>query len=1590
MKDLEGFVLYITMGTQVLEFSLQSIDDNHITLGLQKYGIDAYIDISVWDGQWLFEENRYFGIYVRDLKQGKVKEVSEAVIKDNDYIMFKSRDGKIKFTVLSIAITPEFSRYVKYSVPEKASISIGSAADNTIVIPSNMVNAHHCIINVANGKAQIKDCGSKYGTIVNGQRIGKEACILNPLDTLLLSGYKINYMGSVIAVNRPNSIRCSLNVLTSLDASDVEDVSEESDMFVCSPRLLQPFDKDVITLEAPPTKKQSDEMPAIFTYGPAVTMPMPMLVSVLVNSQLMGGGGGIGARVGILISMGMSAVLGVIWSVARNKYRKKKDATDEKFRVEQYTKYIDQNVELLAEKESFNKDILNSQFLPTSELLLCLNGQRHLLWNRNINHPDFLTIRIGLGCCLNYNEVKGPEERFSLTNDELLELPHKVVEEHKFLSDVPTTLDLKAPESKIIGIIGEQSRVKEATKNIIVQTAALHNYLDVKLCILYNEDEGNDYDWVRWLPHTFVADNKLRLVGCTEQTRAHVLNYLIEDLNNRAATANVPNDETKTATQFPYHYVIVITTDKVFEGNQLATLMKAQAMLGATFVLAYGTMAGIPNECRMLMECSPEYTGCYRLDDARDATADFAVDTVPVGQFEWFARRMSGFRMKEVAHGDIPSAIDFLTMLGIGRLEHWDLAKKYRENHAYNSIKAMLGIGANNKAVYLDLHEKKHGPHGLVAGTTGSGKSETLQTAILSWLLNYSSNEVAFVLIDYKGGGMANMFEGVPHLAGTITNISDDEETKTNNSEQSVEIEEEEDTGSLDDSQTRRALAAIKAEIKYRQGIFRDYKVNHIDAYMKLYQRKKAEVPLPHLIIISDEFAELKKEQPAFIKELVSAARVGRSLGIHLILATQKPGNSVDDEIWANSRFKICLRVQDRADSMSMLKRPEAASITRTGRGLFQLGNDEIFEEFQSGWSGAEYVPMDKIKSPEDSVCTMIELDGTDTPIEVEHKAKSEDALTQLEACVAFIREKSLEMGLQPVRQLWPPQLTKKMYLPQLMQKHKVRYDNSISAFIGLVDDPEKQAQYPAVVNFYNTNNVVVTSVPGMGKSTLLQTMLYSLVQNYTPEQLNMYLIDFSSSALRLFKSMRHCGGYVTAEDEAERVHRLLRLLSDKMDERKELFANESVGNFAEYKRKHNIPLILVVIDNFLGFFEFFNDKDDQLFNELQYTAREGTKYGIQFVVTAAKMSDMRSKLRSSFLNALALYHTEKSDYREIYSTQATFLPPRYKGRGLYLMGKKLLEYHVALPVEGATEAARNETLVVKLTELNETYKGYAKAQRIPVIPKNETYAQFLEDAYTENTMYPVGYNTVDISRVYLDLTKTFVYSYSDNAPDNNGISLALNNMLEFCRKAGIHPLVIKLNRRVPLRLMNTDEVVSAPQAVYTALRTLEKEIFARVPKRKEELTKNKDVSYSKKMWSEGTGRIVIIDSLPDLMRLCRGDVFLKLDSEPENKQAGPMYENLSVIFENGFDLGVTYFAGVPNSEISGELVRQSMFRNYTLEGTAQHFGGSLKDVKTFRYTGSISQGNLVTANNVAVMNTPKGMVSVHVPDYVEGGEGNE
>ena len=500
------------------------------------------------------------------------------------------------------------------------------------------------------------------------------------------------------------------------------------------------------------------------------------------------------------------------------------------------------------------------------------------------------------------------------------------------MKDAPIVLDAK--QHGIIGVLGSKMS-PWLMQSMVVQLAAMHSYHDVRIVVLHDEADAAQWQFTHHLPHVYASDDRtLRLAVCGSTATHEVLSYLDNvftirsDVLRESQNGDDDEKEVDIRAQIPW-YMIFVTDPRLLEDEPIMRFLGMRG-LGFTLVMQASQTEQLPKECDLIIEAFSPMGTIFHSDGTMTGVR---FETLDGGQMQQFARDIAPFRIKEmVGDNSIPSLVTFLETYNARRIEDIDICHNWNENHAWKSIRSILGFKSGGVPFVLDISDKNHGPHGLIAGTTGAGKSVLLQSFILSLSLNYSPSEVQFILIDYKGGGTSEDFRDLPHAAGVIDSLQ---------GERTI----------------FRALASIQGEIKRREAIFKESGVNNIDDYMKMFNADPTEPTLGHVIVIVDEFAELKKEQPDFMRELVSAARVGRSLGLHLVLATQKPGNSVSEEIDANTRFRICLRVASRSDSTEMLKRPEAAYLKGMGRCYVQVGNNEVFEQVQTSWSGAVYNP---------------------------------------------------------------------------------------------------------------------------------------------------------------------------------------------------------------------------------------------------------------------------------------------------------------------------------------------------------------------------------------------------------------------------------------------------------------------------------------------------------------------------------------------------------------------------------------------------------------------------------------------------------
>ena len=480
-----------------------------------------------------------------------------------------------------------------------------------------------------------------------------------------------------------------------------------------------------------------------------------------------------------------------------------------------------------------------------------------------------------------------------------------------------------------------------------------------------------------------------------------------------------------------------------------------------------------------------------------------------------------------------------------------------------------------------------------------------------------------------------------------------------------------------------RTLVSIQSELKRRQQIFNEVRDSlgestiDIYKYQRLYREGVIKEPVSHLFIVSDEFAELKSQQPEFLNQLVSTARIGRSLGVHLILATQKPAGVVNDQIWSNSKFRVCLKVQTRQDSMDMLKRPEAASIKETGRFYLQVGYDELFEMGQSGWAGAKYVPTEKITKKIDDSITFINNNGyvIKSTKNIIKQDTSENHGEQLTNIVKYLADLAKKENLN-IKKLWLESIPEFIYISNL----KIKYKHTTQSFlinpiIGEYDVPSKQKQNVLKLDLTNDGNVVIYGAAGAGKENLLTTLIISTTIEHRPEEINFYILDFGAETLKKFQNIPHVGD-VMFSDEEEKINSLVNILASEVERRKDLFAEYS-GSYLNYIKEsgQTLPQIVTIINSFEVFLETYSRLEDRLGSLL----RDGPKYGISFIFTTTVTNGIRMRMTQYFTRKLVLQMPQESDYRTLLNAPKTLFPAKKFGRGITKIDEDgLVEFQTA------------------------------------------------------------------------------------------------------------------------------------------------------------------------------------------------------------------------------------------------------------------------------------------------------------------------
>lgn len=1421
----------------------------------------------------------------------------------------------------------------KYDFRQMSQISIGAAPQNEICYEfENLISSYHAEFQRHSDGWYVVDKSSN-GIFGKNGRIGG-TYRLNFGEHLNLFGLHIIFLGTMFAVGTYyGELKIDQERLKRYDFKNQEnnipsnktDTEETDTYFNRSPRDFSSLYTDPVEIEGPPARKAAKQKPWFLVVGPSFTMAIPMLLGcglAIWGSGMRGMASGAFMYTGLITAVGSSG-LGAFWAVTNLKYAKQEESSEEERRFNAYSNYLIDITETIEKKYKYNADIMRKMY-PEAQTCAGYDSSNIHLWNRNYTHEDFLFHRLGLGELPFQVKIDVPKEKFTMDTDTLIEKPQMIQKQFETLYQVPVGISLL--KKQLIGLIGGGNKrgAIEIMYSIVAEIAASHCYTDVKFVFLYDEEEDDKKVWesMKWFPHVWSEDRQMRYMAADEVERRDVLFALSNIL--RARIQDIDNRK-KRAIPKPY-YLIFVSNPALLEGELLARyIYEPVPDYGITTFLMAQTVSQLPNTCEEMIQSDKTFEGYYNLQEGPMQRKPIRLDRVSNDSLEQMGRRLSGIKVNEIeTTSEIPQSLDFFSMYGVRKLDDFMVEEHWKKNRTYNSMKALIGKKSGNADCYLDIHEKYHGPHGLIAGTTGSGKSETLQTYILSLALNFSPEDVSFFIIDFKGGGMANLFDGLPHMAGQISNLSG--------------------------NQIRRAMISIKSENLRRQRIFTENGVNNINLYTRLYKNKEAQEPVPHLFIIIDEFAELKKEEPDFMRELISVAQVGRSLGVHLILATQKPSGTVDDNIWSNSRFRLCLRVQDRQDSNDMLHKPDAAFITQTGRGYLQVGSDEIYELFQSGWSGA---PYEESEDGADVSVSMLTRTGKEAlaasrlrRLRKEVNKRDTQEKTQLSAIVEYLKLKAEELGYQNARQLWMPVLEKNIVLSELETADRSALDKgekwSLDAVVGLYDDPQNQQQKPLLVDFAQNGNLAVCGSVVTGKSIFMQTMLYSLFQKYNPDQLQCYILDFSSHLMTPFESAPNTGGIVY-DNQEDRLGKFMHLLEKMMEERKKLFEG---GNYAQYVRAYGqkIPAILVVIDNFGGFREKTRMKYDDII--LKYV-REGTGYGMYLAVTAAGygMAEIPGRIADNIRTPICLEQSDRFRYMEILRTTKLPVFPEagIPGRGLAEVDGKMLEFQTALSVQADDDFGRGRILEQFSKEKSVKWTG-KRPLPIPEIPENpilgqlekmENYSKLAEG----RNHIPFAYELETAEVFSVGLRETYCYTISGRA--HTGKTNVLKLLMYGAQKAGGKLCVIEPGQT---ELKKTAQECGAQyltdtKTVFEYFKELTPTFVARNKKKRALIEAGADEErIYREMYSE-TPVYIFLSDLKEFFKL-----IYSADAE-----VGNMSGFMETIMAKG-PLHRIYFFGCLKVEDAISLMSYKAYQSYISYKKGIHLGGNLSTQKIFNF----------------------------------------
>ncbi|WP_084127349.1 FtsK/SpoIIIE domain-containing protein [Demequina sp. NBRC 110054] len=1078
----------------------------------------------------------------------------------------------------------------QFALPSGTSV-VGRARDADIVLSDPLVSKRHARVNV--GEAiEVMDLGSANGMLVSGDPVARAA--VQPGEPVTIGDTSF-----VVLVQAGQA--------TSAGAAPSVDI-------IRSPRVVARFPGEEIPSPQPPKPPEPSRFPYL-----AILAPILMgLVMYALTRQLIGV---------VMIALSPLLVVGA-WVDGKVTSRR-----NQKAQAERFEEALDATRGMMNERHDREREVRVQEAPSLQEILDAATTRSPLLWTRRPEHFEFLAPRLGIATLPSRDVVVLPstqdtEPRYWRS---LLDLKA----EYATIAQVPLLAELRLDGA--LGIAGDPGVRAGVARGVVTQVLGLHSPAEVVCAAIIPQPARPDWDWLDWMPHTASSHSPLggetHLASSPGRASALLsrLEGLVEARGEGKPAAlrggiDPEREPDRTAPVVP-SVLVLIEAGAPVDRARATRLAERGADVGVHVIWCARTVAQLPAACRVHLDVSSRDGVVAGRVRRGDVISEVAVESLDAATADAVARSLAAAVDAGVPvsdESDLPRTVSFVDLVGPEIVsESETVAERWRQSDSLapkegeprpkrkvpSSLRAVVGH-AGVEPFQLDL--KTHGPHALVGGTTGSGKSEFLQSWVLGMAAAHAPDRVTFLFVDYKGGSAFADCVDLPHSVGLVTDLSP--------------------------HLVRRALTSLRAELRFREHLLHRKGAKDL---AELEKMRDPEAP-PSLVIVVDEFAALVQEVPEFVDGVVDVAQRGRSLGLHLVLATQRPAGVIKDNLRANTNLRVALRMADTEDSTDVLGDPMSAHFDPgiPGRAAAKTGPGRI-TTFQAAYAGGHTgtePPPPRIDIEERAFGPGEAWDVPEAP-----SSHKDDGPSDISRAVLVIRAAATGLELREPRKPWLPELASAYDLAKLPNP---RVDQRL--LLGVVDDPAAQAQPTVFYEPDEVGNLAIFGSGGSGKSTALRSIAVSAALTARGGPVQVYGIDFGASGLRMLNDLPHVGAIISGDDD-ERIVRLLRMLRDMVEERSARYSALSAGTITEYRaaaNRPNEPRILLLIDGMSAFRDAYEfSHQSSWFGVFSQLAVDGRQVGVHVIVTGDRGNALPHSLSSTFQQRLVLRCATEDDY---------------------------------------------------------------------------------------------------------------------------------------------------------------------------------------------------------------------------------------------------------------------------------------------------------------------------------------------------------